>query len=143
MKSETGIQQNNKKKRDRRQWSDSEDETLLDILVEAVNKGHRFDNGQFKAHTLRMAETKFEEKFLRCGAPEQEWNSILINGLTIGAGDISPEELYSVLKKRMERTLIRTEGGSYQQRTLTEYLKGIETRAHEIVQVLQGQGKQQ
>jgi hypothetical protein len=45
---------------------------------------------------------------LPCTAPEQEWNSILINGLTIGAGDISPEELYSVLKKRMERTLIRT-----------------------------------
>ncbi|MCH99869.1 hypothetical protein A2U01_0020884 [Trifolium medium] len=82
--------------------------------------------------------------YLLClSAPEQEWNSILINGLTIGAGDISPEELYSVLKKRMERTLIRTEGGSYQQRILTEYLKGIETRAHEIVRVLQGQGKPQ
>ena len=30
------------------------------------------------------------------------------------------------------------EGGSYQQRILTEYLKGIETRAEEIVKVLQG-----
>lgn len=114
-----------------------------------------------------------------CTAPEQEWNNILIRGLTIGAGDVSPEELYAVLKKRIERTLIRTvrqsyaflhlvhlffclllnwccsfhlsmlsllvgrwwktkEGGSYQQRILTEYLKGIETRAYEIAQVLQG-----
>ncbi|KAK2367916.1 hypothetical protein QL285_081158 [Trifolium repens] len=61
------MQQNNKKKRDRRQWTDSEDEALLDILIEAVNKGHRCDNGQFKAHTLRMAETKLEEKFPTCG----------------------------------------------------------------------------
>ena len=30
------------------------------------------------------------------------------------------------------------EGGSYQQRILTEYLKGIETIAEEIVEVLQG-----
>ncbi|KAG4979488.1 hypothetical protein JHK82_032740 [Glycine max] len=71
-------------------------------------------------------------------APEQEWSHILINGLTIGAGDISAEDLFAVLKKRIERVLIRTEGGSYQQRILTEYLKGIETRAEEIVQVLQG-----
>ncbi|CAJ1933600.1 unnamed protein product [Sphenostylis stenocarpa] len=41
-------------------------------------------------------------------APEQEWNNILINGLTIGAGDISAEELFAVLKKRRERVLIRT-----------------------------------
>lgn len=43
-----------------------------------------------------------------CTAPEQEWNGILIKGLTIGAGDVSPEELYAVLKKRRERILIRT-----------------------------------
>uniref|UniRef100_A0A2P2KWF4 Uncharacterized protein LOC105134468 isoform X2 n=2 Tax=Rhizophora mucronata TaxID=61149 RepID=A0A2P2KWF4_RHIMU len=71
-------------------------------------------------------------------APEEEWNKFLIDGLTVGKGEISPEELYAVVKKRIERTLIRTEGGSYQQRILTEYLKGIESRAEEIVQVLQG-----
>ncbi|PHT59069.1 hypothetical protein CQW23_01432 [Capsicum baccatum] len=70
-------------------------------------------------------------------APEEEWNKLLLDGLTIGKGDISPEELYAVIKKRMERTLIRTEGGSYQQRVLIEYLKGIESRAGEIVRVLQ------
>ncbi|KAF5751074.1 hypothetical protein HS088_TW02G00084 [Tripterygium wilfordii] len=71
-------------------------------------------------------------------APEEEWNKLLISGMTVGKGDISPEEFYAVIKKRIERTLIRTEGGSYQQRVLTEYLKGIQSRAEEIVQVLQG-----
>lgn len=41
-------------------------------------------------------------------APESEWNKLLINGLTLGKGDISPEELYRVIKKRIERVLIRT-----------------------------------
>lgn len=103
-------------------------------------------------------------------APEEEWNKLLINGMTVGKGEISPEDFYSVTKKRIERTLIRTvrhllfrslaifvllltsnvvclfslslsniqEGGSYQQRILTEYLKGIQSRVEEIVQVLQG-----
>ncbi|KAE8708476.1 coatomer subunit alpha-2-like isoform X1 [Hibiscus syriacus] len=69
-------------------------------------------------------------------APEQEWNKLLIDGLTIGKGEISTEDFYAVIKKRIERTLIRTEGGSYQQRILTEYLKGIEARTEEIVQFL-------
>ncbi|KAK7849821.1 hypothetical protein CFP56_002290, partial [Quercus suber] len=80
------------------------------------------------------------EQFLEAiiKAPEEEWNKLLINGMTVGKGDISPDEFYAVIKKRIERTLIRTEGGSYQQRVLTEYLKGIQSRAEEIVQVLQG-----
>ncbi|XP_031271722.1 uncharacterized protein LOC116130107 isoform X2 [Pistacia vera] len=71
-------------------------------------------------------------------APEEEWNKLLIDGLTVGKGEVSPEEFYAVIKKRIERTLIRTEGGSYQQRILTEYLKGIQSRAEELVQLLQG-----
>ncbi|KAA3462876.1 Laminin subunit alpha-1 [Gossypium australe] len=71
-------------------------------------------------------------------APEQEWNKLLIDGLTVGKGEISAEDFYAVIKKRIERTLIRTEGGSYQQRILTEYLKGIELRGEEVVQFLQG-----
>ncbi|XP_021738686.1 uncharacterized protein LOC110705151 [Chenopodium quinoa] len=71
-------------------------------------------------------------------APESEWNMLLLNGLTIAKGHISPEEFYAVLNKRRERVLIRTEGGSYQQRILTEYLKGIQSRAEEVIQALQG-----
>ncbi|KAH9626125.1 hypothetical protein KSS87_016025 [Heliosperma pusillum] len=71
-------------------------------------------------------------------APENEWNTLLINGLTIAKGEVTPEEFNSVIKKRIERVLIRTEGGSYQQRILTEYLKGIQSRTDEIVQALQG-----
>ncbi|BBH09345.1 hypothetical protein Prudu_021812, partial [Prunus dulcis] len=71
-------------------------------------------------------------------APEEEWNKLLLNGLTLGKGEILPQELYAVIKKRVERTLIRTEGGSYQQRVLTEYLNGIQLRAEQIVQLLQG-----
>ncbi|KAJ8423114.1 hypothetical protein Cgig2_027328 [Carnegiea gigantea] len=71
-------------------------------------------------------------------APESEWNVLLMNGLTVAKGEITPEEFYAVIKKRTERVLIRTEGGSYQQRVLTEYLKGIQSRAEEIVQALQG-----
>ncbi|XP_011047625.1 PREDICTED: uncharacterized protein LOC105141913 isoform X2 [Populus euphratica] len=72
---------------------------------------------------------QFLETIIR--APEEKWNKILLNGMTVGKGGISPEEHFA-------RTLIRTEGGSYQQCILIEYLKGIQSRAEEIVQVLQG-----
>ncbi|XP_057502804.1 uncharacterized protein LOC130786529 isoform X3 [Actinidia eriantha] len=71
-------------------------------------------------------------------APEEGWNKLLIDGLTVGKGEISPEEFYAAIKKRIERTLIRTEGGSYEQRILIEYLKGIQSRTEEVVRVLQG-----
>lgn len=92
-----------------------------------------------KGNEILKAE-QFLETIIK--APEEEWNKLLINGMTLGKGEISPEELYAVIRKRIERTLIRTEGGSYQQRVLAEYLKGIESRAEEIVQVLQGNRKQ-
>ncbi|KAL5976603.1 hypothetical protein ACLOJK_020936 [Asimina triloba] len=41
-------------------------------------------------------------------SPEEDWNWLLINGLTLGKGEVSPEEFYAVIKKRIERTLIRT-----------------------------------
>ncbi|XP_037463339.1 uncharacterized protein LOC119335295 isoform X2 [Triticum dicoccoides] len=71
-------------------------------------------------------------------APENDWNRLLLDGLTVGKGDVSPEEFYAVTKKRIERILIRTEGGSYQQRVLVEYIKEIQARAEEIVNRLQG-----
>ncbi|XBJ24231.1 hypothetical protein VPH35_002160 [Triticum aestivum] len=75
---------------------------------------------------------------LRNAAPENDWNRLLLDGLTVGKGDVSPEEFYAVTKKRIERILIRTEGGSYQQRVLVEYIKEIQARAEEIVNRLQG-----
>uniref|UniRef100_A0A1J3FQY4 Uncharacterized protein n=1 Tax=Noccaea caerulescens TaxID=107243 RepID=A0A1J3FQY4_NOCCA len=71
-------------------------------------------------------------------APEEQWNKLFLQGLSIGKGEITPDEISAVIKKRIERTLIRTEGGSYQQRILVEYLKGIESRAQEIMNLLQG-----
>lgn len=93
-----------------------------------------------RSYAKRGNEVLKAEEFLEVliKAPEEEWNKLLLDGMTIGKGDVSPEDLYAVIKKRIERTLIRTEGGSYQQRVLTEYLKGIQSRAEEIVQVLQG-----
>ncbi|KAJ8572230.1 hypothetical protein K7X08_008741 [Anisodus acutangulus] len=88
-----------------------------------------------KGNEVLKAE-QFLETIIK--APEEEWNKLLLDGMTLGKGDISPDELSAVIKKRMERTLIRTEGGSYQQRVLIEYLKGIESRAGEIVRVLRG-----
>ncbi|XP_058110263.1 uncharacterized protein LOC131253310 isoform X2 [Magnolia sinica] len=90
----------------------------------------------YKGNEVLRAE-KFLESIIQ--APEEDWNRLLINGLTLGKGEVSPEEFYAVIKKRIERTLIRTEGGSYQQRILTEYLRGIQSRTEEIVQALQGQ----
>lgn len=46
--------------------------------------------------------------FFMTAAPEEEWTKLLINGMTVGKGDVSPEEFYAVIKKRIERTLIRT-----------------------------------
>lgn len=88
-----------------------------------------------KGNEILKAE-QFLETVIR--APESEWNMLLLNGLTVAKGEITPEEFYAVIKKRIERVLIRTEGGSYQQRILTEYLKGIQSRAEEIVEALQG-----
>lgn len=45
---------------------------------------------------------------LVAAAPEEAWNKLLIEGLTIGKGDVTPDELYAVINKRIERTLIRT-----------------------------------
>ncbi|KAG5247821.1 hypothetical protein IMY05_004G0116900 [Salix suchowensis] len=93
-----------------------------------------------RSYAKKGEEILKTEQFLETiiKAPEKQWNKLLLNGMTVGKGEISPEELDAVIKKRIERTLIRTEGGSYRQRILTEYLKGIQSRAVEIVQALQG-----
>ncbi|RLN36494.1 hypothetical protein C2845_PM03G04170 [Panicum miliaceum] len=75
-------------------------------------------------------------------APENEWSRALLHGLTVGKRDVSPDELYAVLNKRTESVnldcKIHKECGSYQQRVLAKFLKGIQSRAGELVKVLQG-----
>ncbi|XP_020677688.1 uncharacterized protein LOC110096209 isoform X2 [Dendrobium catenatum] len=89
-----------------------------------------------RSYAYKGGEVLKAEKFLESiiEAPEESWNKLLIEGLNL----VSPEELYTVIKKRIERVLIRTEGGSYQQRILTEYLKGIQLRTEGLVQALKG-----
>lgn len=123
-----------------RQAKEDGDKPGLEAMMQKVLQLYASIVLSKRSYAMKGKEVLKDEQLLETiiQAPEQEWSHILINGLTIGAGDISAEDLFAVLKKRIERVLIRTEGGSYQQRILTEYLKGIETRAEEIVQVLQG-----
>ncbi|XP_020214101.1 uncharacterized protein LOC109798295 [Cajanus cajan] len=123
-----------------RQAKEDGDKPGLEAMLQKVLQLYASKVLSKRSYAMKGKEVLKDEQFLETiiQAPEQEWNNILIKGLTIGGGDISVEELFAVLNKRVERVLIRTEGGSYQQRILTEYLKGIETRAAEIVQVLQG-----
>ncbi|XP_017432520.1 uncharacterized protein LOC108339816 isoform X3 [Vigna angularis] len=123
-----------------RQAKEDGDKPGLEAMLQKVLQLYASKVLSKRSYAIKGKEVLKDEQFLETiiQAPEQEWNNILINGLTIGAGNISAEELFAVLKKRIERVLIRTEGGSYRQRILTEYLRGIEKRTEEIVQALQG-----
>ncbi|XP_059460497.1 uncharacterized protein LOC132189725 isoform X2 [Corylus avellana] len=123
-----------------RQAKEDGDKPGLEAMLQKVLQLYASIVLSKRSYAKKGEEVLKAEQFLEViiKAPEEEWNKLLINGMTVGKGEISPEEFYAVIKKRIERTLIRTEGGSYQQRILTEYLKGIQSRAEEIVQVLQG-----
>ncbi|EXC24661.1 hypothetical protein L484_008432 [Morus notabilis] len=112
------------------------------IVLSKRSYAKKVEHAKNNALTIPLVgdEVLKAEQFLETiiKAPEEQWNKLLIDGITLGKGEVSPEELYAVIKKRIERTLIRTEGGSYKQRILTEYLKGIQSRAEELVQLLQG-----
>nr|VDD07812.1 unnamed protein product [Brassica oleracea] len=41
-------------------------------------------------------------------ASEEQWNKFFLEGLTLGKSEVTPEELSAIIKKRIERTLIRT-----------------------------------
>ncbi|KAL2254786.1 UNVERIFIED_CONTAM: hypothetical protein Sindi_0273300 [Sesamum indicum] len=118
-----------------RQAKEDGDKPGLEAMLQKVLQLYASRVLSKRSYAKKGNEILKAEQFLETliQAPEAEWNKLLINGLTVGKGDISPEELYAVVKKRIERTLIRTEGGSYQQRILTEYLKGIQARGEEIV----------
>ncbi|CAK9142066.1 unnamed protein product [Ilex paraguariensis] len=127
-----------------RQAKEDGDKPGLEAMLQKVLQLYASTVLSKRSYARKGNEVLKAEQFLETiiDAPENEWNELLINGMNVGKGEISLEELNSVIKKRIERTLIRTEGGSYQQRVLTEYLKGIQSRAGEIVQVLLGKIQQ-
>jgi hypothetical protein len=48
-------------------------------------------------------------QYILCNAAlENDWNKVLLNGLTVGKGDVSPDDFYAVINKRIERVLIHT-----------------------------------
>uniref|UniRef100_A0A1D1YNH2 Putative UPF0169 lipoprotein HI_0177 n=1 Tax=Anthurium amnicola TaxID=1678845 RepID=A0A1D1YNH2_9ARAE len=123
-----------------RQAKEDGDKPGLEAMLQKVLQIYASKTLSKRSYAKKGSEVLRFESFLESviKAPEESWNKLLIDGLTIGKGDISPEDFYVVIKKRIERTLIRTEGGSYQQRILVEYLQGIESRTEEIVQAIQG-----
>ncbi|OVA06175.1 Oxidoreductase-like [Macleaya cordata] len=116
-----------------RQAKEDGDKPGLEAMLQKVLQLYASRVLSKRSYAKKGNEVLKAEEFLEniIKAPEEEWNRLLINGLTLGKGEVTPEELYAVIKKRIERTLIRTEGGSYQQRVLTEYLRGIQSRAEE------------
>ncbi|XP_071716845.1 uncharacterized protein [Rutidosis leptorrhynchoides] len=123
-----------------RQAKEDGDKPGLEAMLQKVLQLYASRVLSKRSYATKGKEVLQAEQFLEeiIKAPESEWNNVLINHLSCGKGNITPDELYTVIKKRRERTLIRTEGGSYQQRVLIEFLKGIQSRAEEITQVLQG-----
>ncbi|GJN34452.1 hypothetical protein PR202_gb23114 [Eleusine coracana subsp. coracana] len=123
-----------------RQAKQDGDKPGLEAMLQKVLQMYASRSLQKRSYAYKGGEVVVPEKFLESviKAPENEWNKVLLDGLTVGKGDVSPDELYAVINKRIERVLIRTEGGSYQQRILVEYLKEIQARAEEVVKVLQG-----
>ncbi|XP_010555273.1 PREDICTED: uncharacterized protein LOC104824803 [Tarenaya hassleriana] len=126
-----------------RQAKEDKDKPGLEAMLQKVLQLYAAKILSKRSYAKKGNEILKAEQFLETliKAPEDQWNRLLLDGLTVGKGEITPEELSAVTKKRIERTLIRTEGGSYQQRVLTEYLKGIESRAEEIVNLLQGKSQ--
>uniref|UniRef100_A0ACD5TJ60 Uncharacterized protein n=2 Tax=Avena sativa TaxID=4498 RepID=A0ACD5TJ60_AVESA len=123
-----------------RQAKDAADKPGLLVMLQKVLQLYASNFLRKRSYAYKGGEVVVPEKFLESiiEAPESEWNKLLLDGLTVGKGDVSPEELHAVTKKRIERILIRTEGGSYQQRVLVEYIKEIQARADDIVNRLQG-----
>ncbi|KAJ0971062.1 hypothetical protein J5N97_019021 [Dioscorea zingiberensis] len=105
-----------------RQAKEDGDKPGLEAMLQKVLQMYASKVLCKRSYAYKGGEILKAEKFLESilEAPEEEWNKLILDGLTIGKGEVSPEEFYAVIKKRIERILIRTEGGSYQQRILTE-----------------------
>ncbi|XP_062022934.1 uncharacterized protein LOC133739212 [Rosa rugosa] len=126
-----------------RQAKEDGDKPGLEAMLQKVLQLYASKVLSKRSYAKKGDEILKAEEFLETiiKAPEEEWNKLLLDGLSIGKGEIPPQDLYAVIKKRIERTLIRTEGGSYQQRVLSEYLNGIQSRAEQVVQVLEGKAQ--
>ncbi|KAL0384045.1 UNVERIFIED_CONTAM: hypothetical protein Sradi_2798800 [Sesamum radiatum] len=93
-----------------RQAKEDGDKPGLEAMLQKVLQLYASRVLSKRSYAKKGNEVLKAEQFLETliQAPEAEWNKLLIDGLTVGKGDISPEELYAVVKKRIERTLIRT-----------------------------------
>lgn len=106
-------------------------------LVAILQKVLQFYAAQIlsrRSYAMKDGKMDKAEEFLETvvSADEGEWGALLRTGMTYGGGQIEPEELYSVINKRVERIIMRTESGSYQQRIVVEYLKEIQARAEAL-----------
>lgn len=70
-------------------------------------------------------------------ADEDKWNDLLRSGFIYSGDTVQSEDFFIAVDRRIERTLMRTENGSYQQRVLAEYIREIETRAEALIAAFQ------
>ncbi|KAJ6402862.1 hypothetical protein OIU84_014881 [Salix udensis] len=93
-----------------RQAKEDVDKPGLEAMLQKVLQLYASTILSKRSYAKKGEEILKTEQFLETiiKAPEKEWNKLLLNGMTVGKGEISPEELYAVIKKRIERTLIRT-----------------------------------
>lgn len=92
-----------------------------------------------RSYVVKDGKVDKAEEFLEAiiSADEERWADLLRTGMVYGGGQIESEELYEAIKKRVERVIMRTESGSYQQRIVVEYLKEIEARGQALVEAFE------
>eukprot|EP00850_Spirogloea_muscicola_P021259 SM000242S08495 [mRNA] locus=s242:140464:143650:- [translate_table: standard] len=71
-------------------------------------------------------------------ADEEQWADLLREGLAITGGAVDYADLLQAVERRVERCLMRTESGSYQQRVQVEFLKGIEEYVSQLAAAARG-----
>ncbi|KAF6160531.1 hypothetical protein GIB67_019471 [Kingdonia uniflora] len=106
-----------------RQAKEDGDKPGLEAMLQKVLQLYASTILSKRSYAKKGSEILKSEEFLEniIKAPEEEWNRLLLNGLTVGKGDISPEDFYTVVKKRIERTLIRTSIHNSQEGGLDEF----------------------
>lgn len=124
-----------------RQATSDDDKPGLVAILQKVLQFYASKVLSRRSYAFKDGQVITAEEFLETiiKGNEEDWNALLINGLTYGGGTITLEDLNNVIQKRIERTLMRTVSGSYQQRILCKYLKGIQSRAQDLVQAFQNQ----